>query len=139
MAICARKFPKKNVKIAGIIVFHKPTKEVLMLQRKNGNWDLPKGHVEENEPFFEAAVRECWEETGLSPKNGLDIYPYTYISLASKSWVRFYLGYTNSRKIKLSPEHISYRWATPQEAIKYFKRNTHFSQIVRAMYTLSYC
>jgi len=135
----ARKLPKKKIKIAGVIVFHRPTKKVLLLQKSNGRWDLPKGHVEEEESFYRAAARECYEETGLDPKTDLEIYPYTYISLPSKSWVRFYLGYTDKSNIKLSHEHIDYYWASPQETIQYFKNNTHFSQIVRAMYILSYC
>lgn len=29
-------------------------------------WDIPKGHVEENETPLRAAIRECWEETGFT-------------------------------------------------------------------------
>lgn len=39
--------------------------EILMIRRK-GWWDLPKGHVEEGETPSEAAVREVAEETGLT-------------------------------------------------------------------------
>lgn len=28
-------------------------------------WDLPKGQREPDEDFVDAAIRECWEETGL--------------------------------------------------------------------------
>ena len=31
----------------------------------DGNYDIPKGHVEENEQFFEACIRELKEETGI--------------------------------------------------------------------------
>lgn len=30
-----------------------------------GHWDLPKGKRDPGEPLEDAALRECWEETGL--------------------------------------------------------------------------
>ncbi|MCC8035629.1 MAG: NUDIX domain-containing protein [Rikenellaceae bacterium] len=38
--------------------------ELLMI-RRNGRWDLPKGHRENGEQFAECALREVWEETGV--------------------------------------------------------------------------
>ena len=70
-----KKFPDKKVKIAGVVVFRgkegrrrNPVGEVLLLERNDGRWDLPKGHVEEGESFLEGALRECQEETGWSPQ-----------------------------------------------------------------------
>jgi ADP-ribose pyrophosphatase YjhB (NUDIX family) len=40
--------------------------EVLLLQRRTGEWVLPKGHIEEGESKADAAVREVQEETGLA-------------------------------------------------------------------------
>ena len=39
-----------------------------LLMRRNGRWDLPKGHIEAGEEAAEAAVREIAEETGISAK-----------------------------------------------------------------------
>lgn len=39
--------------------------KVLIIKR-NGIWDLPKGKVEANEPLSDAALREVMEETGLT-------------------------------------------------------------------------
>ncbi len=41
-------------------------KEVLLI-RRNGVWDLPKGKLESNESIEECAVREVEEETGVFP------------------------------------------------------------------------
>ncbi|MCX7942785.1 MAG: NUDIX hydrolase [Dictyoglomaceae bacterium] len=51
---------------AGGVVFYKD--QVLVLQRKNGNWVLPKGHVENNENIEDTAVREVEEEAGIKAK-----------------------------------------------------------------------
>ena len=58
-----------------------PDASVVMLRRSDGEWTLPKGHLEDDETPEEAAVREIAEETGLhdiqiiSP---LDAVRYTF-------------------------------------------------------------
>ncbi len=37
----------------------------LLAMRRNGNWDLPKGHLEQGESLEECAARETAEECGL--------------------------------------------------------------------------
>ena len=54
----------KLVKAAGGVVTDDDAR-VLLIFRK-GKWDLPKGKVEDNEPFELCANREVVEETGLS-------------------------------------------------------------------------
>lgn len=51
---------------SGGVVFNKD--KVLILQRKNGNWVLPKGHVEEGENIEKTAEREVEEETGIKAR-----------------------------------------------------------------------
>lgn len=38
----------------------------LLVIRRNGRWDLPKGKVEEGETVLQGALREVREETGLT-------------------------------------------------------------------------
>ena len=54
-----------NVEAAGGIV-ENAGGEVLMMRRR-GWWDMPKGHVEPGETYEQAALREVEEETGLKP------------------------------------------------------------------------
>ncbi|MDT8400104.1 MAG: NUDIX domain-containing protein [Bacteroidales bacterium] len=52
--------------------------EKLLFIRRRGVWDLPKGHLSENEAPEEGARREIEEETGLSPGKRLSILKPTY-------------------------------------------------------------
>ncbi|MGW1195075.1 NUDIX domain-containing protein [Streptomyces sp. NPDC002536] len=60
--------------VAAVIVHDKATNHVVLLQRSDrakfakGKWDLPVGKSEPGEPITETAVRELYEETGLTVK-----------------------------------------------------------------------
>ncbi|MFI2187908.1 NUDIX domain-containing protein [Streptomyces sioyaensis] len=60
--------------VAAVIVHDKATSRVVLLQRSGnakfaqGMWDLPVGKSEPGEPITETAVRELYEETGLTVK-----------------------------------------------------------------------
>ncbi|MFJ9319011.1 NUDIX domain-containing protein [Streptomyces sp. col6] len=60
--------------VAAVIVHDKATNRVLLLQRSEnakfaqGMWDLPVGKSEPGEPITATAVRELYEETGLTVK-----------------------------------------------------------------------
>jgi len=56
----------KAVSAGGIIIDEK--NRVLILQKRNGCWVLPKGHVEEGENIEETAIREVEEESGIKAK-----------------------------------------------------------------------
>lgn len=61
---------KKNIiehKSASAVVYFNADGEIkiLMLKKKNGNWVLPKGHIELNEKPQDAAFREAKEEGGI--------------------------------------------------------------------------
>lgn len=53
----------RRVEAAGGVV-ENPAGEVLLMRRR-GWWDLPKGHVEKDESHPQTALREVEEETGL--------------------------------------------------------------------------
>jgi 8-oxo-dGTP pyrophosphatase MutT (NUDIX family) len=65
---------KRTLLVAAVIVHDKATNRVVLLQRSEnakfaqGMWDLPVGKNEPGEAVTETAVRELYEETGLTVK-----------------------------------------------------------------------
>ncbi len=60
--------------VAAVIVHDKTTNRLVLLQRSEnakfalGQWDIPVGKNEPGEPITETAVRDLYEETGLTVK-----------------------------------------------------------------------
>jgi 8-oxo-dGTP pyrophosphatase MutT (NUDIX family) len=116
-------------KSAGIIVFRRENKEkgkiyYLLLHYQAGHWDFPKGHIEEGESEIETALRELKEETGISEVKIIPgfretiKYFFKRNSKAVLKFVFFYLGQTRKKRVKLSFEHIGYKWLPLEKALE---------------------
>ncbi len=104
----------------GIVVFH--NKEFLILHYEEGHWDLPKGHVENNETHEETALRETKEETGLDIKiipgfKEQISYSFEQDNKIINKKVYFFVGKSNTKTVRLSDEHIGYEWLKYEEAL----------------------
>ena len=60
----------RKEKSCGALVVRQGTEEceILLIKHNGGHWAYPKGHVEGNETEEQTALREVWEETGLTVK-----------------------------------------------------------------------
>ncbi len=87
-------------------------------------WDFPKGHIEKGEEELETVKREIKEETGLKDLKFIEGF---------KEWIKyffkeeektvfkivtFYLAETKVKKVKISSEHIGFKWFSYEKAIK---------------------
>ncbi len=90
---------------------------MLLLRRPTGTWEPPAGRLAPGESFESGAVREVYEETGLllAPQCPLATWVGERSDgglLASVTYVsRTYDG----SDVRLSEEHLGYRWATLDE------------------------
>lgn len=73
---------------AGVVVFDKTTKKVLMIQSRGNLWGFPKGSFEMHETPSECAIRELREETGLIIT---DTSVFTKAINASRNSIYFYV------------------------------------------------
>jgi 8-oxo-dGTP pyrophosphatase MutT (NUDIX family) len=110
----------------GAIVFRREDGKIkyLLLHYQVGHWEFPRGHPEKGEAEQDTVLRELKEETGITKvkfvegfKKDISFYFRRKTILILKTAV-FYLLETPEKKVKLSREHIGYKWATIETALK---------------------
>lgn len=113
----------RQIKV-GVIIRNK--KKVLILKRNEidgGFWQTVTGSVEYNEELEQTIYRETLEETGLHGKSSYPEILHSFIWRKGKEEVIelvFSLQVTDD-KVKLSNEHIEYRWTSIDKAIEMVK------------------
>jgi 8-oxo-dGTP pyrophosphatase MutT (NUDIX family) len=98
-------------KSCGAVLFAENEKRryVLVKSSANGDWGLPKGHVEKNETEKETALREILEETGVRAEivEGFrEQIEYVMPNGAKKQAAYFAAKYEN-QELQNDPEEIS--------------------------------
>ncbi|MBI2673005.1 NUDIX domain-containing protein [Candidatus Woesearchaeota archaeon] len=116
---------------AGIVVFRKEKNNNLYLllhKEPQGiykeSWDFPKGWIEEGEEDLEAALRETKEETGIKDlriiegfREGINFFFKKGNEPVNKT-VKYFLGITETKKVKVSFEHAGSSWLNYEDALK---------------------
>ncbi len=120
---------------AGAVIFRKENNEIyyLLLHYESGHWDFPKGHIEEGEEEEETVKREVAEETGIEDveiiKGFKEWIKYTFRQTyglkeeeKKAPWVfkivTFYLAETKTKEVKISFEHLGYKWLPYEQALE---------------------
>ena len=112
-------------KSAGAVIFRKENKKIyyLLLHYQAGHWDFPKGIIEKGEKIEETAKREIREETGIEDikfVEGFKNWIKYFFRVKGKNIfkiVTFLLAETKEKKVKISWEHIGYKWLPYEEAL----------------------
>ena len=100
---------------------------LLVLESRSGCWSFPKGHIEAGETDVQTALRELYEETGLTAQ--LDTtrvasveYP---ISSFARKQVVFYLGKVDGTPRVREGEIEKYKWVTAEDLKDYLFPDTY--------------
>lgn len=98
---------------------------VLLLQYPQGHWDLPKGHVEEDDKDRTTTMlRELTEETGIVDVTVLDgfeertEYTFRHKGKRKNKEVYWYVAETETMEVELSHEHRGYLWLDWDQALE---------------------
>ncbi len=112
--------------------------EVLVLRRSQANkygigkYDLPGGHIEENEGLRSSILREIKEETGLDATMGeiIDVVEFPEDSAQFKEEKRGLrcICYVDSDEVELSPEHDEFKWVPLDMAADMFSAEDGFEK-----------
>jgi 8-oxo-dGTP pyrophosphatase MutT (NUDIX family) len=122
---------QKTATSAGAIILREVKGQIKIAlarhSRAANSWALPKGHVEDGESLQETALREVYEETGLSNVQLIQ-YLGSILRASTKSngdviqkTIHFYLAYSFSQPKLPTPtdqKFVEVGWFSPKEAIK---------------------
>ena len=100
---------------------------LLVFETRSHCWSIPKGHMEQGETDAQTALRELFEETGLTAR--LDTtrvasieYP---ISSFARKQVDFFLGEVDGTPRVREGEIEKYKWVTAEELRDYLFPDTY--------------
>jgi bis(5'-nucleosidyl)-tetraphosphatase len=111
---------------AGAVVFRdtEGEKKFLLLLYPAGHWDFPKGNIEKGEEPIDAAKREIEEETGIKEIHFVEgfqskiSYFYRRSDGLTHKEVIFFGARTGDESVKVSHEHVGFKWLNYSEALK---------------------
>ena len=113
---------------AGFVVFREiPEREFLLLAHDEEYWNFPKGKTEQGETELEAAYRELKEETSLADVEVIpgfrevNEYSFEFGGETIEKEAVFFLSKLRSGEVRLSAEHIDFKWLKLEEAVKRVK------------------
>ena len=94
-----------------------------LMIRRNGRWDLPKGHLEQGETLEECALRETEEETGIRAEGLVQPLCDTYHcydlygrwEIKHTFWYLMRADRPAPSRPQLSEGIVEVRWCTPDE------------------------
>ncbi len=104
--------PPPSWAVGSFVIIHNQDGAVLWALRGDGKgWNLPGGLVERGEAPWKAAIRECFEETGLTVK--LSRVAGIYFKMAEGAVVFQFAAEVKSGELTPSPESTEFGWFLP--------------------------
>jgi 8-oxo-dGTP diphosphatase len=112
--------PEAGVFGLAAAVFAQREGKILILKRGGGEltgaWYLPGGTVDKGEDFETAAVRELFEESGLTPNGPLSLIGLVPMRVYGRDAMQaVYAADCAEGDVHISHEHTGFRWIDPRE------------------------
>lgn len=115
-----------NEKVSAGVILYRETpdeRQYLLLKSRTGDWEFPKGGVEEDEELQQTAIRETSEEAGIDDLRLIDGFSdsYDYVfrdrdgNMTHKE-VFMFIGEAVDDDVDLSVEHNDLQWRNYEQA-----------------------
>ncbi|MFB6174248.1 MAG: bis(5'-nucleosyl)-tetraphosphatase [Halobacteriales archaeon] len=110
---------------AGAVLYRdtREHREYLLLKSRPGDWEFPKGGVEDGEELQQTAIREVQEEAGIEDFRLVDGFrrDYDYHFQANGSTihktVHLFIAKSFETSAELSSEHSDHQWRDYEQAV----------------------
>ena len=121
------KMPTKQVKSVGAVILNPKNEVLIMFQKQNRYWEIPKGKTEAGENELETMRREIEEETGIK---GLEVLEDSRNSFSYKFALHghiinkrnvYYIARAKNSDVLMSHEHLRYKWENLNKVNSLFK------------------
>jgi 8-oxo-dGTP diphosphatase len=107
-----------EIQAAGGVVQDAQGRVALVHRPRYDDWSLPKGKLDEDETFEQAALREVWEETGLRARLMRALPTVHYEVRGRPKEVRYWLMAVDAvPEFSANDEVDRLRWVSPEEAM----------------------
>ncbi len=118
-------------KSAGAVIFrisNSKNIEFLFLKHREGHWEFPKGHLDGDESWMQACIREIKEETGLliQPLSKPNWSVEYRLKNGNQKKVKYFLAQVPSNaQVIISKEHNGFKWFNFDEAMQELTYENH--------------
>ena len=116
----------EDTSISAKVVLHRNGK-VLLLKNDKG-WDLPGGHIKQDENILSGILREVFEETGLT----LTSEDIKSMNMSHKN-KRFFCGEFTTDDVQLSEEHYEFGFYSLEEVLQLDNIDTIFKKAINEL------
>jgi 8-oxo-dGTP diphosphatase len=121
-----------DIEAAGGVVVDEDGRVAVVHRPKYDDWTLPKGKLDADETFEEAALREVWEETGLRCTLVRELPSTEYAVRGRPKVVRYWLmNVVEDPGFAPNDEVDELRWLSPEDALSLLTYDRD-EQVVRA-------